>query len=155
MHLVSKFSKYLFPINYMVLIISLLILVVTCAGVVVRQATLSSASCWSLAAPVSKLDHSGRLALPSRTTVRSGRTVLIWRRRGGWGHGEVQGNIQPTPVCVHLRFKQAQPKMCHSPKFEDWIEKLFFTFGRIFLAASSSTRRLVVCRSDGLSVGRL
>ena len=29
------------------------------------------------AAPVSKLDHSGRLALPSCTTVRSGRTVLI------------------------------------------------------------------------------
>ena len=28
---------------------------------------------------------------------------------------------------IHLRFKQAQPKMCHSPKVEDKVENQFFT----------------------------
>ena len=31
------------------------------------------------------------------------------------------------PDGQHLRFKQAQPKMCHSPKVEDGVENKFFT----------------------------
>ena len=33
----------------------------------------------------------------------------------------------------HLRFKPAQPKMCHSPKVEDGVENCFFLLGPIFL----------------------
>ena len=29
---------------------------------------------------------------------------------------------------TNLRFKQEQPKMCHSPKVEDKVENQFFTF---------------------------
>ena len=30
-------------------------------------------------------------------------------------------------VAVHLRFKHAQPKMCHSPKVDDGVE-IYFLF---------------------------
>jgi hypothetical protein len=31
-----------------------------------------------------------------------------------------------TTSAGHLCFKQAQPKMCHSPKVDDRVELLFF-----------------------------
>ena len=33
----------------------------------------------------------------------------------------------------HLCFKQAQPKMCHSPKVDDGVKNNFSLFGPIFL----------------------
>ena len=39
----------------------------------------------------------------------------------------------------HLRFKQAQPKMCHSPKVEDGVEKKFFT-SRIHISGQFTFR---------------
>ena len=36
-------------------------------------------------------------------------------------------------VCPHLCFKQAQPKMCHSPEVDDRIEFCFLLLENIFL----------------------
>ena len=37
-------------------------------------------------------------------------------------------------VIVHLCFKHAQPKMCHSPKVENGFDNLFFLLWSKFLA---------------------
>ena len=37
-------------------------------------------------------------------------------------------NSKDLCIVLHLRFKQAQPKMCTSPKVENGVENIFFFF---------------------------
>ena len=30
--------------------------------------------------------------------------------------------LHSQPICIHLCFKQAQPKMCHSPKVDEGVD---------------------------------
>ena len=54
-------------------------------------------------------------------------------RAGGCLHLDVWQSIGSLDRAGHLRFKQAQPKICHSPKIEDGGKNHFLLLGPIFV----------------------
>ena len=62
----------------------------------------------------SSVDASGQRRLVGGTDIESDLTLYLMYKY--------------DVILDHLRFKHAQPKMCHSPKVEDKVESYFFFF---------------------------
>ena len=61
------------------------------------------------------------MATRAMKTIMTIRTIMIMAIRA------IRDIRDIMAIIEHLRFKQAQPKMCHSPKNDDRVE-IFFLF---------------------------